>query len=63
MSKTIIHLQTVVQTVFAELDEDGNVVKKTPINLEIPRHEEDVFLEALRTLKKVRYDLSAPKGE
>ncbi len=59
MSKTIVHLQTVIQTVFVEVDDEGNVVKKTPYNVEVPKLDENLFVEAVKTLVKLRSELAS----
>ena len=58
----IVHLQTVVQTMFVEIDADGNVVKKTPVNLEIPKIDDGLFVEAARTLAKYKDELAAAEA-
>lgn len=57
MSK-VIHLETKVQTVFGVLDEDGNVVEKHPFNIDVPKHEEELFKEVVSVLKKTRSELT-----
>lgn len=55
--KNIIHVQTQVQTVFGELDEDGNVVQTFPVNLAIQKLEESFFVAACEHLIKTKLQL------
>lgn len=56
MSK-IIHVETKITAVFGVLDNDGNVLNKTPISFEIPKHTEEVFSQALDALNKSKAQL------
>lgn len=53
----IIHIQTTVQSVFGKVDEDGNVVEKYPINVEVAKLDESSFAEVNKKLQEVRTKL------
>lgn len=55
--KNIIHVQTQVQTVFGELDEEGNVVKTFPVNFAIQKLEQGMFTAACDNLIKAKLQL------
>lgn len=57
MSK-IIHVQTTVQTVFGQLDEEGNVVATFPVNLQIQKLEPAAFAAAHEHLLKTKAQLT-----
>lgn len=57
MTNKIIHIQTQLQTIFGELDDNGNVVRQIPINATIPIISEQVFIEAARKLAEQRKSL------
>jgi len=63
MSKTIVHVQTIVTTVFGELDELGNVVGKAPVTVEIARLHADDYNEAFQKLIDAREQMKGVKAE
>ena len=54
----LIHLQTQIRTIFARVDEEGNVVEQYPLNLNLKALNEDVFVESLAQIVKARKDLN-----
>lgn len=50
----MIHIQTIINTVFGELDDEGNVIKKVPLQLEVNKLSRDQFLAALEHLLKLK---------
>ncbi len=61
--KTIVHIHTMAQAVFAEIDGDGNIVKKTPVSIEIPRLDQALFIEAFEKFVELRDDIATKKAE
>lgn len=61
----LIHIQTNVQAIFGLLDENGDVVSKQPISLEIGKLNEASFQEALNQLIVAKQNLEQkiPKEE
>lgn len=61
----LIHIQTNVQAIFGLLDENGDVVSKQPISLEIGKLNEASFQEALNQLIVAKQNLEQkiPKAE
>jgi hypothetical protein len=59
--RKVVHIVTRVQAVFGVLDEDGNVLSKTPINVEVERLDEATFQELLQALREARAQLAAPE--
>jgi hypothetical protein len=46
----VVHVQTTLQTIFGVLDDQGNVVQKVPVNLEIQKLDPALFHEACNHL-------------
>ena len=61
----IVHVQTVVRTVFGVLDNDGNIVNKQDLNLEINRLADADFQAAVTQLNQAKAELESklPKEE
>lgn len=62
----LVHVQTIINTVFGELDGEGNIVNKRPLQLEVPTLSADLLTEAVKTLAKVRedgYEVTQPQAE
>ncbi len=55
----VIHVQTQLNTVFVEVDEDGNNVKEYPVQSVIKVLSEEQFADTFRQLKDVRDKLRA----
>jgi hypothetical protein len=55
--KNVIAIQTTIQTVFGEVDENGDVTRKVPAQVDVLLTEEQ-FLDALRQLKEAKAKLS-----
>jgi len=53
------HIQTVIQVIFGEFDDDGDIVRKFPFTLEVAKLNNEQWAEALKTLEKIRDDLRA----
>ena len=59
----VIHLETSLKCIFGVLDDDGNVVNRQPVTLEIPKHEEELFKNALEVLQKTKVELQSQLDE
>jgi hypothetical protein len=59
----IIHIQTTVQAVFGVLDDNGDVISKQPVSIEISRLNQASFQEALDqlTIAKQNLEQKLPK--
>lgn len=53
----MIHLQTVVSIVFADVDADGDIVKKYPFNIEVPKMNKESLDEVLKAFEKLKSEL------
>ena len=47
----IVHIGTTIRAVFGQANEDGDIVNKQPVNLEIPALKAEHFSEAFDKLK------------
>lgn len=43
---SVVHIQTTIQTILGVVDDQGNVVQKVPVNLEVQKLEEQLFRDA-----------------
>ena len=61
----IAHISTVINTVFVQLDDAGDVVKKFPYTLEVAKLDDGQWAEALKALTNIRNELrgGGPKEE
>lgn len=50
----MIHVQSTIQTILAEIDSEGDVIKRVPYTLEIPNLTDEVFLEAAKRLRELK---------
>lgn len=50
----IVHVQTNIQTILGVLDDDGNVVQKQPLNVEVGVLSINAFTEAVNALLKAK---------
>lgn len=57
--KKVIHIQTVVQTIMGILDDDGNVIEKKPLQMEVPKFERMEFAYAFDKLLDARNEISS----
>lgn len=57
----MIHLQTVVNIVFADVDEEGDVVKKYPFSVEVPKMNKESMDELLKAFEKLKAELKEKK--
>ncbi len=48
----IIHLGTIVQSVFAFVDDEGNVVRQEPVKIALPKIDKQNFIRAADELLK-----------
>ena len=55
----IIHIQTNIQSIFGVLDDNGDVISKQPINLEVGKLNESSFVEVLNQLTLAKQNLEA----
>jgi hypothetical protein len=67
--RRIVHVQTIVQTVFGVLDDDGNVIPQQPIVAQSSRFSEEAFRDAYAAIAGERdkaataYDAEHPQVE
>ena len=59
--KKIGHIKTVINTVFGEFDEEGDLVKTFPVSLEVTKLVEQQWGEALKALTQCRADITDGK--
>lgn len=59
----LIHVQTIVQTVFGNLDQDRNIIKKQPLSFEIAKFDQENFIQAVTALKDAKEKVESQSGE
>jgi hypothetical protein len=52
-----IHLETTIRTVFGVVDDEGNVVSRHPIDLQLPFFRQEAYVEAFQTTLNNRNSL------
>ena len=55
----IVHLGTQIQVMLGRLDENGNVIQKPPVTMELPELTEQGFLKAFQHAFKERERLAS----
>jgi len=53
----IINLETTLKCVYGIVDEEGNVISKHPVTLEIPKHNIELFSNALEILQNTKKEI------
>lgn len=59
----IVHIQTTMQTILGKLDENGDVIEKIPLSIEVPKLTLEAFEQALKQLIEAREKLGALRQE
>jgi hypothetical protein len=53
---TVVHIQTTIQTILGVLDDNGNIIQKQPVNVEVSVLSTEAFAESARAIIKARDD-------
>lgn len=61
MSK-VVHVQTVIQTVFGIIDDHGNVIPQQPVVLQLVKFSPESFAEAFTAIARVRDETPVAPG-
>jgi hypothetical protein len=59
----VIHVQTTIQTILGVLDENGNVIQKQPLNVEVSVLSVEAFTEAVNVLLKAKLEFQSRVNE
>jgi hypothetical protein len=59
--RKVVHIQTVVQTVFGIVDDEGNVIQKVPLSAELPAFKPELLNELAAQMAEVKAKLE--RGE
>lgn len=46
----IVHVQTNISAIFGLMDDEGNILTKQPLNLEVTKLSQDAFIEAFNQI-------------
>ena len=55
----MIHIQTNISTILGILDDEGNVVKKQPVSVEVAKLDRESFLQALQAILNAKQQLES----
>lgn len=60
---SVVHVQTTIQTILGVVDDEGNVIQKVPVNLEVQKLEEQLFRDAVAHLLSAKAKLAESEAE
>lgn len=56
---SVVHIQTVIQTTFGVLDEDGNVIPQQPVQVQVTLFKPEAFSDAYAAIEQARDQAAA----